>query len=86
MSVQLFNLRQGEETVSMYALRFRTLAAASSWNETALITAFRQGLTPKVKELMVMYDDTMGLECLIQKSIRVAQRISACSLHPLSIL
>lgn len=76
---QLFNLCQSEETVSMYALRFRTLAAASGWNETALITAFRQGLNPQVKQLMVVYDDCMGLENLIQETLRVAQRFSACS-------
>lgn len=64
---QLFSLHQGEETVNMYALRFRTLAAASGWNEMALITAFRQGLNPQVKQLMVVYDDSVGLENLIQK-------------------
>ncbi len=37
---QLFNLRQGSDSVSVYALQFRTLAAASGWNETALLTAF----------------------------------------------
>ena len=38
---QLYRLRQGGSSVSTYALQFRTLAAASGWNETALITAFR---------------------------------------------
>jgi len=77
---QIFNLRQNDESVSMYALRFRTLVAASGWNETALITAFRYGLNPHVKQLMVVYDDTMGLENLIQKTIRIAQHYSACAL------
>lgn len=65
-------------SVSMYALQFRTLAATSGWNETALITAFRQGLNPNIRQLMVIYDDAMELENLIQKTIRVAQRFSAC--------
>ncbi|ROL55624.1 Retrotransposon-derived protein PEG10 [Anabarilius grahami] len=30
---------------------------------------------------MVVYDDTLGLENLIQKTIRVAQRYSTCALH-----
>jgi len=54
---QIFNLRQGDESVSMYALHFGTLETASGRNETALITAFRHGLNPHVKQLMVVYDD-----------------------------
>lgn len=66
---QLFSLCQGEETVSMYALRFHTLVASIGWNETTLITAFRQGLHQHLKQLMVVYKDTMGLENLIQNTI-----------------
>ncbi len=40
---KLFWLHQGSSTMSDYALRFHTLAA-SVWNETLLLTAFRQGL------------------------------------------
>lgn len=75
---QLFQLQQGNSSVNAYALRFRTLAAASGWNEPALITAFRQGLNPTVRQLIVVYDDVMGIENLIQKTIRVAQLLTAC--------
>ncbi len=88
---QLFNLRQGSNSISVYALQFRTLAAASGWNETALLTAFRQGLNADVRQLMVIYDDSMGLENFIQRTIRVSQRLTACTLsepalHPPEIL
>ncbi|ROK23432.1 Transmembrane protein 232 [Anabarilius grahami] len=76
---QLFNIRQGRrETASSYALRFRTLACISGWNEAALISAFRHGLRDEVKQLIVVYEDSMGLELLIQKTVRMSQRLSAC--------
>uniref|UniRef100_A0A9J7XZK1 Retrotransposon-derived protein PEG10 n=1 Tax=Cyprinus carpio carpio TaxID=630221 RepID=A0A9J7XZK1_CYPCA len=76
---QLFTIRQQRnESVSDYAVRFRTLAYISGWNETALITAYRHGLCEKIQSLIVVYEDSLGLECLIQKSIRVAQRLTAC--------
>lgn len=34
---QLFSIRQAKQTVLAYALRFRTLAPTSSWNEEALL-------------------------------------------------
>ncbi len=37
-SDQLYHLRQGSQPIKEYALRFRTLAAASGWNERSLIT------------------------------------------------
>lgn len=77
---QLFNLRQGSNSVSAFALQFHTMAAASGWNEAALLTAIRQGLNPIVRQLMVIYDDIMGLENFIQKTIRVSQRLAACTL------
>ncbi len=80
MHDQLFNLCQGSNSISVYALQFRTLAAASGCNETALLTAFRQGLNADVRQLMVIYDDFMGLENFIQRTIRVFQRLTACTL------
>ncbi|MGL4765872.1 MAG: retrotransposon gag family protein, partial [Aeromonas sp.] len=76
---QLFTIKQlRNESVSDYAIRFRTLAYLSGWNEAALITAYRHGLNEQIQQLIVVYEDTLGLECIIQKSIRVAQRLHAC--------
>lgn len=78
---QLFNIRQRKrETANSYALRFHTLACISSWNETALITAFCHSLRDEVEQLIVVYEDSMGLELLIQKTVRVSQRLSACGI------
>lgn len=35
--------------LSNYTLHFHTLAATSSWNETALLTAYHQGLDPLIR-------------------------------------
>ncbi len=73
---QLYQLRQGSMTIHQYALKFRTLAAASGWNEPSLITAFRQGLNPRLKSHLAAYDDTHGLEKFIQLAIRCSNRIN----------
>ncbi len=67
------------QRVNQYSLKFRTLAAASSWNEQALITVYRQGLDPKLRLHLAAYDDTLGLERFIQLSIRCSNRMQSCS-------
>ncbi|KAK3572866.1 hypothetical protein QTP86_009049, partial [Hemibagrus guttatus] len=75
---RLCTLRQGSMTVSDYALQFRTLAAASGWNEQALITTYRQGLDPCIRLHLAAYEDSIGLEKFIQFSIRFATRMQVC--------
>ncbi|KAG5285423.1 hypothetical protein AALO_G00003200 [Alosa alosa] len=75
---QLHALREGKRPVTEYSLQFRTLAAASGWNEAALITAFRQGLEPNLRLQLSTYDDAMGLERFIQLAVRVAHRRDSC--------
>ena len=41
----------------------------------------RHGLNADIHQLMVVYDDEIGIENFIQKNIRVSQRLSACSPH-----
>ncbi|KAI5624965.1 hypothetical protein C0J50_15441 [Silurus asotus] len=79
---QLLSLRQGDDTISDYSLRFRTLAASSGWNESALLGVYRQGLSPEIRQAMAVYDDKVGLEGFIQKSISLSQRLAACSSTP----
>ncbi|KAL0152437.1 hypothetical protein M9458_052160, partial [Cirrhinus mrigala] len=78
MSDQLFRLQQGTSSVTAYTLHFHTLAAASGWNETALLGAYRQGLNPDIRATMALYDDGIGLESFLQRTTRVAQRLAAC--------
>ncbi|KAL0167476.1 hypothetical protein M9458_035698, partial [Cirrhinus mrigala] len=77
-SDQLFRLQQGNSTIHQYTLHFRTLAAASGWNETALLGAYRQGLNPQIRSAMALYDDSIGLETFLQRTARVSQRLAAC--------
>ncbi|KAI2646181.1 Transposon Tf2-8 polyprotein [Labeo rohita] len=69
-SDQLFRLQQGFSSVNDYTLRFRTLAAASGWNKTALLGAYRQGLNPEIRAAMALYDDSIGLETFLQRTTR----------------
>ncbi len=78
VSDQLYHLRQGSLSINEYALRFRTLAAASGWNERSLITTYRQGLEPRLRLQLAGYDDTSGLESLIQLSNRCSIRMQSC--------
>ncbi|KAK3517661.1 hypothetical protein QTP70_015159 [Hemibagrus guttatus] len=71
-------LKQGAMSVSDYALQFRTLAAASGWNEQALITTYRQGLDPRVWLHLAAYEDSIGLEKFIQLSIRFTTHMQLC--------
>ncbi len=75
---QLIRLRQGTSSVSAYTLQFRTLAASCGWNETALLTAYRQGLAPQIRAQMAVYEDNMGLESFMQKAVKISQRLTAC--------
>jgi len=75
---KLYNLKQGTMTVNDYAIKFRTLAASSGWNEQALLTTYRQGLDPRVQLRLAAYEDTIGLECFIQLSIHFATRMQSC--------
>ncbi len=45
---QLIHLHQGDSSASDYTLQFRTLAVSYGWNEAALLTAYRQGLDPRL--------------------------------------
>ncbi|KAK3510136.1 hypothetical protein QTP70_026851 [Hemibagrus guttatus] len=75
---ELCNLKQGKMSINEYALQFRTLAAKSGWNEQALLASYRQGLDPQVRLHLAAYEDTIGLERLIQLSIRVVTRMQSC--------
>ncbi|KAK3546861.1 hypothetical protein QTP86_003751 [Hemibagrus guttatus] len=79
---ELCRLQQGKLTVPEYALQFRTLAAKSGWNEQALLAAYRQGLNPQVRLHLAAYEDAIGLERLIQLSVRVAARMQSCVTEP----
>ena len=50
---QLHSLSQGSRSVVEYTLEFRTLAADSHWDDAALCSAYRRGLSEEIKDLIV---------------------------------
>lgn len=49
--------------MSVYSLKFRTLAAPSGWNEAALITAYSQCLAPSIHAQMAVYGHIQKIPC-----------------------
>ncbi|KAL0180404.1 hypothetical protein M9458_025846 [Cirrhinus mrigala] len=74
---QLYHLKQGTMSIHEYSLKFRTLAAASGWNERSLLTTYRLGLEPKLRLQLTALDDHLGLEKFIQHSIRCSDRMTS---------
>ncbi len=75
---ELFWFRQAGLSIHDYTVQFRTLAAVSGWNETALLATYRRGLNPSLRWQMAIYDDTVGLESFLQKALMVSQHLTAC--------
>ncbi|KAL0177344.1 hypothetical protein M9458_026238, partial [Cirrhinus mrigala] len=83
---QLYHLKQGLMSTQEYSLRFRTLAAASGWNERSLLTTYRLGLEPKLRLQLAALDGNMGLEKFIQLALRCSERIQSyqCNQEPVN--
>lgn len=69
VSDQLLQLHQGSSSISDYTLQFRMLAGTSWWNETALLSAYRQGSDPRIRAQMAIYEDSIGLESFMSSSV-----------------
>ncbi|KAK3526737.1 hypothetical protein QTP70_032115 [Hemibagrus guttatus] len=61
ISLQLMELRQGSDLAVDYAIKFRTLAGKSSWNDTALWAVFREGLSPALQSELACREDATSL-------------------------
>ena len=59
-----------------YAIHFRTLAAESGWNNSALYNIFLKGLAPAIQDLLIPLDLPTGLDALIALAIRTDNRRS----------
>ena len=66
---ELSGLRQGQESVCDYAIRFRTLAAESGWNAMALYDVFLKGLAAPVQERLLPIDLPPDLDSLITLAV-----------------
>lgn len=65
---ELFWLRQADMSMHDHTVTFRTLAATIGWNKTALLSAFYRGLSPSLREQIVIYEDKVGLKNFLQES------------------
>ncbi|KAM9781485.1 uncharacterized protein ACBT44_022670 isoform 1-T3 [Syngnathus typhle] len=72
---ELCQLSQGQESVSDYAIRFRTLAAGCGWNPTALYDVFLKGLSGTIQDQLVPFNPPADLDALIALAIRTDNRL-----------
>ena len=72
---ELSRLKQGSNLVCDYAIHFRTLAAESGWNTTALYDVFLKGLAAPIQDLLVPLDLPSDLDSLIALAIRTDNRV-----------
>ncbi|KAK3541045.1 hypothetical protein QTP86_012344 [Hemibagrus guttatus] len=72
ISLQLMELRQGSDSAAYYAIKFRTLAAQSGWNDAALWAVFREGLSPALQTELACREDATSLSQYVATAIRLA--------------
>ncbi|KAK3506332.1 hypothetical protein QTP70_005309 [Hemibagrus guttatus] len=71
ISLQLMELCQGSDSVADYAIKFRTLAAQSGWNEAALWAVFRGGLNPALQTELACREEATSLMQFVATAIRL---------------
>ncbi|KAB5579656.1 hypothetical protein PHYPO_G00197480 [Pangasianodon hypophthalmus] len=71
VAVQLLELRQGTKPAADYAVKFRTLAAQSGWNDPALLAVFREGLCPALQAEMACRSTDVTLSEYITTAIHL---------------
>ncbi|KAK3505976.1 hypothetical protein QTP70_002185 [Hemibagrus guttatus] len=71
ISVRLMELRQGSEAAADYAIRFRTLAAQSGWNDAALWAVFHAGLHPALQSELTCHEEATSLSQFVATTIRL---------------
>ena len=72
---QLHSIQQGSRTVADYTVDFRILAARSGWDDRALQSAYRRGLSEAVKDGILRdrpksYNDLIELALLMDQRLR----------------
>lgn len=72
---ELSGLREGSGSVCNYAICFRTLAAESGWNSTALYDVFLKGLAAPIQDILVPLDLPPDLDSFIALAIRTDNMI-----------
>ncbi|KAK3507316.1 hypothetical protein QTP70_013715 [Hemibagrus guttatus] len=71
ISVQLMELRQGSDTAADYAIRFRTLAVQSGWNDASLWAVFLARLKPELQTELACRTEETTLSQFVATAIRL---------------
>ena len=71
---RLHGITQGARSAAEYTLEFRTLAADSGWDNNALRSAYKRGLSEEIKDLLVR-DQLVSFQDLITLAIRMDERL-----------
>ncbi|KAK3508456.1 hypothetical protein QTP70_029425 [Hemibagrus guttatus] len=71
ISLQLMELRQGSDSAMDYAIKFRTLAAQSGWNDAVLWAVFCEGLSPVLQTELACREDATSLSQYVATAIRL---------------
>ncbi|KAK3522827.1 hypothetical protein QTP86_004675 [Hemibagrus guttatus] len=71
ISLQLIELCQGSDSAAYYAIKFRTLAAQSGWNDVALWAVFHEGLSPALQTELACREDATSLSQYVATAIRL---------------
>lgn len=71
----MLRVHQGNRSAAEYAIRFRTLAAQSGWNNVALKTVFREGLNHELQVEIACKDETSDLSQYITMAIKLDKLI-----------
>ena len=74
----LHSIKQGGRVIADYTLEFRTLAADSGWDDVALPSAYRHGLSEEIKDLLVR-DRPTSLKDLASLAYQMDERL--CEWH-----
>ncbi|XP_051543938.1 uncharacterized protein LOC127434920 [Myxocyprinus asiaticus] len=80
---QLYDIKQGEHSVSDFAIGFSQLdlAASGDWNKGALWDAFLYGLTDHILDEIYALDLPPHFEDLVSLAIRVDNKQALCQCH-----
>ena len=73
---QLFRIRQGQRSISDYAIDFRTLAASARWGEQELHGAYFNGLSERLLDELSTCKLPVSLDTLIDLTLRIDTRLA----------
>jgi len=72
----LNHLRQGHSSLSEYIVKFRELSARTTWNESALLSTFKEGLSYSIKNVLaIQWHRLTTIEDTISAASQAAQNL-----------